>query len=767
MKKSSSFLPVLRNELWRCVHSGVICSVCAAFVFTANLLFFVVDGFFNIETGTSSMRSFFNFLPYISILVIPAFTMNSWKDRTLLFQSLPLSDMQVVLAKWTGAFAVCLFCTAALIPSVLIVQRFGDVNIPAVLSSFFTIVLFFGAAAALCQFLALKLENPVLSFFVCSGILFISNIAHFLPLYVSLNSVFSGFCRLISFAWHFDAASKGIIDTRDCLFFVALTCFFLLLSLETLEARKKKRRTLRVLLLCAAMLLFLLDNSLYYRRIDVTKNRLYSLSEETESVLGFVNEPLQITYYLTDELKDLYPQVRDVEDFLRSYETGQRNISVKVVDPSKKGLESALENMGIRSQQLQTTEDNRVSFVTVYSSVLLEYGGKSAVIPFVLSQNTLEYDVTGKIRYLTTGYQRKILIMYKNLYGFDGGEYQFVEPWLESAGFETQRIDAGVLYDEIPRTGTALMVFGSSGFTDDEAAAVENWVKNGGAALFAVSPNTCDITSSWKVTPRGKDPLLELIDFWGIKVENTLVEDISNYRLRMYSSNDTTQFIHVNYPLWIVSLPQYVSEHPVTQGYSSFEAFWASPLTLYPTERLDVVPLISTTPRAWLQKADRSHESPFVTNPFVLEQMSGDQSTTGQYVLAACAEGEVFCFYELGYSKKTRFLVIGDQYFASNVIENTGSSGNLDFLTTSALWLCGEDETIGLKTKGTENNFLYKIDSDEEFSREKTKALICLLFAVPFGIVCIFLVAAYERRSKNLRMKVALAAYGGAEKHEK
>ncbi len=767
MKKSASFLSVLKIELWRHVHSAFVCFVCAAFVFAANFLFFVVDGFFNIETGTTSMRSFFNFLPYISIFVVPALTMNSWKDRTLLFQSLPLSDFQVVLAKWTGAFAMCLFCTLALIPSVLLVGRFGDVNLPSVLSSFFVIVLFFGAAAALCQFLALKLENPVLSFFVCSGILFISNVAHFLPLYVSLNPVFSGFCRLISFAWHFDAASKGIIDSRDCLFFAALTCFFVFMSLETLEARKKKRRTVRILLLCAALILFLVDNSLYYKRIDVTKNRLYSLSEETEAVLDYVNGPLQITYYLTDELKVLYPQVRDVEDFLRSYETEHRNISVKVTDPSEKGLESVLEKMGIRSQQLQTTEDNRTSFVTVYSSVLLEYGGKSAVIPFVLSQNTLEYEVTGKIRYLTTGYSRKILIMYKNSYGYDGDEYYYVEPWLESAGFETQRTDAEMLYDEIPRNGTALMVFGSSGFTDDEAAAVENWVKNGGAALFAVSPNTCDIAGTWEVTPRGQDPLLELLDFWGIKVENTLVEDISNCRIQLVSSNDTTQFIHVNYPLWIASLPQYVAEHPVTQGYTGFEAFWASPLTLYPTERLEVVPLVSTTPRAWLQKAEKNLETPFVSNPFVVEEMSADQSSMGQYVLAACAEGEVFCFYELGYSKKTRFMVIGDQYFASNVIENTGSSGNLDFLATSALWLCGEDESIGLKTKGIENNYLYKIDSDGEFNREKTKALICGLFAVPFCIVALYLVFAYERKARNRRLRAALAAYGGSEKHEK
>ena len=79
-------------------------------------------------------------------------------------------------------------------------------------------------------------------------------------------------------------------------------------------------------------------------------------------------------------------------------------ISVKIVNPKEKSIENALSNLGIVSQQIQTTEENKTSFVQVYSSILLEYSGKYQTIPFLISTSELEYNLLTRIKSLSSNF---------------------------------------------------------------------------------------------------------------------------------------------------------------------------------------------------------------------------------------------------------------------------------------------------------------------------------------------------------------------------
>lgn len=743
---------VLRRELFRQLLRPLTYISSAVLVIVVNLLFFITPGFFIEGQGSSEIRTFFSLIPYLSIIVIPALTMDfttSAEDSEIM---LPISNLKLSVIKWAAAFIVYLCIIALTIPSILIVNAFGDINTPQVLSCYTGTILYGAAAISLSAFLAELFPSRISAFFVSAGVLFLCTVSDLLPLAITLPGFITDFLNEISFSWHFDSASKGIINTADIFFYVVLTVLFVILSAEHAQFQKKKQQPYIMFLWCAAALILLINTSLYCKRLDITEDRQFSVSEASSQTLDELVSPLEITYYLSSELERMYPQIKDVKAFLFSYARENSRVVLTITDPSEDGTESRLASLGIQSQQLQTSEANKTSFVTVYSSILIEYDGNAAVIPFIISTATLEFDLTSRVKTLLQGAQDTVYILIGNGLSLDS-EYMYVAPWLESAGFTVQQITADNLSElDVTRKRDVLLILGSATLSTNDVSAIENWIMKGNPAFMATAPYTADIVSSWRVTPVQNDYLVQLLDYWGVVPNQALLLDLSNYRLRMMSSTDQNQSLYLNYPFWLVCLPQYANpSHAVTERFTAFETYWASPLTVYgmADERITATPLVMTSPSAWLQKPDEAKELPYVTDPFVSENLTLDEATKGQYVLMASLEGELPGWYSTGRSEPVRLIVSGDQYFPSTVIENTNSPENLDLLVDSLLWLSGKDDMLSLKNKGTMNATLWKITDSTAFAKAASLSNLVLFGAIPIIIILIALLFIILRKKRS------------------
>ena len=84
-------------------------------------------------------------------------------------------------------------------------------------------------------------KNQVTAALLAAVALAVVNAVHLLPLYVNLPAALILIVDSISFAWHFDAASKGIFDTRDIAFYIVVTAFLLFWCVFVLEKRKGKK----------------------------------------------------------------------------------------------------------------------------------------------------------------------------------------------------------------------------------------------------------------------------------------------------------------------------------------------------------------------------------------------------------------------------------------------------------------------------------------------------------------------------------------------
>ena len=205
-----------------------------------GIQFFLGGLFFEPGLGSTDLNFFFSIIPFLSILAVPALTMGQWEAGGLLFdESLPLSEQQLVVGKWLAAFSCsCLM----LLPGIgvpVTVSFFGNLDLAQFFAGYLGMVLFMGTACGLCVFLCSVSPGAVVAYLVSSLALGVFSAIHLFPRYVALPRWLSQLCQSLSFAWHFDSASKGIVDSRDVVFYLVATVALLKIASGILRMRRR------------------------------------------------------------------------------------------------------------------------------------------------------------------------------------------------------------------------------------------------------------------------------------------------------------------------------------------------------------------------------------------------------------------------------------------------------------------------------------------------------------------------------------------------
>lgn len=238
----SQITPVFKREFLGYFRSPVAYVFLIVFLMAAVGLTFFIGGFF--KANLASLDSFFLFHPWLFLFLIPAAGMRLWSEekRTgsieLLF-TLPITTLDAVLGKFFAAWAFLTVAILLTFPLVVTVGYLGDPDWGVIASSYLGSVLMAGSYLGVCSLTSALTKNQVISFVLsvlaCLVLLFLgwsvfNNALHaILPVWtVDLIANFS-------FATHFNAFTKGIIDPKDIVFFLSLTGFALFLNVVALE----------------------------------------------------------------------------------------------------------------------------------------------------------------------------------------------------------------------------------------------------------------------------------------------------------------------------------------------------------------------------------------------------------------------------------------------------------------------------------------------------------------------------------------------------
>ena len=741
--KQFTFKSFLLHNLINSLKSPAFVIISILFPVITAINYFIRGQFFT-GSGTTDLVLFFSAVPYLCIIAIPALC---YKLSFSVYDDfIPLTE----LSKQTAVFLtrLILFCIQLLllIPAVLLVNLYGKTDGGQVFTSFICLIFYGAAVIALCSFIQTAVSNKISSLIISALILVIFNTAHLFALYVQLPSFLVSFFRLLSFAWHFDAAGKGIFDTRDILWLAGSAALFIFLSDSIVQIKKGRRfnTSLKIkhILLPVICLLTMLNANRWYTRIDFSQNRTYSISKYSKALISRVESPIKITYYRSSAIARLYPQIRDVADFLTEYAAQSNKINLIIKDPDKDAnIRSMLETYGIASQQLRTVSGTSTEYLTVYSAIVIEYEGIAETIPFTMAANTLEYDLDGRLRHLISGTARTVNIVAGNGLTLSD-DYSYVIPWLSSQGFicNPLYIEDLAFTEELTHSTGLLLILGDSEINIENAIAIEDYILSGkGSALLAISPYVADIENSWYITAAPRTNLIEMVENWGIRFPAQITSDISCARITMYADdNNSTQLL--NYPLWPVLMQQKNAPLGIT-------LFWVTPLELE-SENNNVSPyLLSSSAATGYNEDKASPEKLFETNPFLLAEnggsgFAGAGTDRGTKILGVEIQGNLEGLFNAEHSENSHIIVIPDQYFASTLMNgyiggDSGDYRNFEFLTNVLLKLNGEEELAALQSRTTRDTSLYKVTDAVQFNTLRLITYIILFVIIPLLLIAV------------------------------
>ncbi|MDP2721909.1 MAG: gliding motility-associated ABC transporter permease subunit GldF [Bacteroidales bacterium] len=218
------------------------------FLVSVSLFLWVFPNDFNIfDYGYANLDGLFVIAPFVFLFLVPAITMRSFaeekKSGTIeLLYTRPLTDMQIILSKFLASFTLVVI---ALLPTLLYFLTvyllsfpLGNVDSGSIWGSYIGL-LFLGAAfTSIGIFTSSISDNQVISF-VIAGLLSAFLYLGFEMIYsFSLFGPIDLFIRSLGISAHYSSLSRGVIDTRDVVYFLSTIALFLFLTKFSLARRK-------------------------------------------------------------------------------------------------------------------------------------------------------------------------------------------------------------------------------------------------------------------------------------------------------------------------------------------------------------------------------------------------------------------------------------------------------------------------------------------------------------------------------------------------
>ncbi len=238
-------LIIFRRELRSYFATPLAYIFIIIFLVLAGVFTFQIGGFF--ERGQADLSSFFRWHPWLYLMLIPAISMRVWAEERNsgsieLLMTLPVTLWQAVLGKFLAAWVFAGIALLLTFPVWITVNYLGSPDNGAILAGYIGSWLMAGGFLAIGTCLSAATRNQVIAFITAALVCFVFLLAGF-PFVLDfvrgiLPQPIVEAIASLSFFTHFDAISKGVIDLRDLVYFIALIGFWLTATALVLDMKK-------------------------------------------------------------------------------------------------------------------------------------------------------------------------------------------------------------------------------------------------------------------------------------------------------------------------------------------------------------------------------------------------------------------------------------------------------------------------------------------------------------------------------------------------
>ena len=740
-----------RRELGSYFNSPVAYIAVLFFLVLTSAWLFYGQHFFAADAAT--LRGYFAAWPLVFIVLLPALTMRSWAEEQRqgtaeILLTLPIRERELVLGKFLAAWALLGLMFLLTLPLPLGAALFGSFDPGPIASQYLGALLLGGAGLALGLLVSALSANQVSAFLISVALLLVLTLIGRLPALLPLPAWLAGALNALSLDYRFDSFRKGLFDSRDAVYFLVLITGFLVFASRALYLRRfgrarsrgKSRELLLAALLAACLAFVLADSARFFARLDLTRGRAYTLSPVTRAQFARIPERVRITYYLSDSLRSLSPEPARVIDLLQEYAAGSRGkVSVAVRDPERDGSLDTARRLGVLPQQVQVIQANEQRTLDVFSGIAVEYLNRYTTLPAVFSAEGLEYSLSFGIRKLLSGRRLVVGVLVGRQDRSYGRDYESLRTGLDR-DFWLREFAPG---ERVPPEVDALLVLGGVKAAPAELQPVERYLLDGGKVLFAVKGLEVRTLRALEAEAAGPSPLLDLLETYGVRVRREMVLDTEarDYRLPQAVSGGISWESLGRYPPWVsIRSPGVSPTHPITAGFTGLDLLWPSPLELTAVPGLRAEVLAQSSPSSWTMK------EPFLLDPYRVPQSGGPDA--GRHVLAAALSGSFPGRYAPGPGLPARAVVVGDEDFATELMQFSDSLYNVLFLENAVLWLTGNEDLLSIKARAPEAGRLDRI-ADPQLRRRLMLAVeLANVAGIPL-LVALFAALRLARRRKE------------------
>ncbi|MCD8110132.1 MAG: Gldg family protein [Clostridiales bacterium] len=465
----------------------------AAFFFLFDLYFWA----YSLNSGYPYIAYSISAVTFIFLIIIPILTMRSMaEDRRTktdqLLYTAPISIPRVILGKFFAMVIIFSIGIAFVCLCPLIMSCFGTVPYAQSYTAILGVWLFGLLAIAIGLFLSALTESQVIAAVLSFGVLFLGYMMDSITSMISSSgNILTKILNCLAIAVPMDNFTNGILDVTGIVYYVSGTILFLFFTCQLVQkyrwsvsSKKIKRGVFNSTFVLIGAVIVVVVNVLSYqlpegvKNVDVTNQKLYTLTEDTYTVLEELDQ--DVTLYMLSSEEDADDIISKT---LKRYAEASDYITVEYVDPT------VSPNFYSTYTDTTPTEDSVIVVSGDYSKVIDYYDIYEYTVDYsTYTQSISAYDgegqITSAISYVTSGDLQTVYMI--TGHGETDLDSSFTDA-LEKLNLSVEDLTL-LTEDAVPDDAAAVIINGpTSDFSEDDAQKIIDYLASGGKALITTS----------------------------------------------------------------------------------------------------------------------------------------------------------------------------------------------------------------------------------------------------------------------------------------
>ncbi|KQS91989.1 MULTISPECIES: gliding motility-associated ABC transporter substrate-binding protein GldG [Chryseobacterium] len=494
-------------------------------------------------------------------------------------------------------------------------------------------------------------------------------------------------------------------------------------------------------------------------RLDLTKEKRYTLSDSTVKVLESIKKPVMVEVYLEGDFPASFRQLQNETKFmLEEFRKINSNVDFRFTDPIKNRIpEDTLMAMGMQKSILPDEKEGKITQIEVYPYAVVKYQGRGISIPLIVQQNNinaqdqlrksienLEYTLASNIKAVATDERKKIgvLVNQDELSPSEFESFMQIANENYQAGPVIPKNTKELSLEDLPmlkQMNALVIAKPRKAFTDGEKLILDQYIMNGGKTLWmidAVNAEMDTLTRSKKLMPFPVD--INMTDFffnYGLRINPALVKDVKKYALLKIVTgeiNGNPQFSSLPWPYFPLGIAE--NNHPITKNINPVKFEFPTSIDTLGGKKFKTKILFESSERTLLKQVPNYVELKEIASVDSLGQM--ERPSTPK-IFAVALEGKFNSAYasrieRKGYpnfkseSPENKMIVIADGDLARNKIVKgqplplgidrltDEQFGNEQFLRNALDYLLDDSNLIELRNRNIEERLLDRYRITEE-----------------------------------------------------